>query len=50
MLPGGPGVNVTSTDDDGLMVMLVVIIWVVSANGVAWMTAVKLAVTVTGAV
>jgi hypothetical protein len=50
MLPGGPGVNVTSTDDDGLIVMVVVIIWVVSANGVAWMTAVKLAVTVTGAV
>jgi hypothetical protein len=50
MLPGGPGLNATITDDDGLTVMLVEIIWVVSANGVAWMTAVKLAVTVAGAV
>src|ERR1700722_10603755 len=35
MFPGGPGLNATITDDDGLTVMLVEIIWVVSANGVA---------------
>ena len=50
MLPGGPGLNATCTDDDGLTVMLVVIIWVVSAKGVAWMTTVKPVVTLAGAV
>jgi hypothetical protein len=49
MLPGSPEMT-TEIPLTGVTVIIEVIVWVVSAKGVAWKVTVKLVVTVGGAV